>query len=77
MEKIIGTVLSLVGAVGTLIFILKLLPAFMFGLHGDYVNATDVIIDASVEEIISEVYWVLVVAIVSPIVGIFVYLFRR
>jgi len=77
VEKTVGLALSLIVIIGTLLLIFKLLPAFILVLHGDYVNATDVVINVSVEEVISQVYWAVVVAIVSPIVGFFVYLFRK
>jgi len=77
MEKTIGLAISLVGAVGTLLFIFKLLPAFMLAFQGNYVNATNVVINVGVEEIISGVYWGIILAIVSPIIGFFIYLLRK
>jgi len=77
MEKTIGLAVSLVGVIGTLIFVVKFLPAFMFTFQGNYANATDIIINVGVEEIISEVYWAIIVAIVSPIIGFFIYLLRK
>jgi hypothetical protein len=77
MEKTIGLAISLVGAVGTLMFIFKLLPGFMLAFQGDCVNATNVVVNVGVEEIISGVYWGIILAIVSPIVGFFIYIFRK
>ena len=77
MEKTIGLAISLAGVIGTLMFIIKLLPGFMLAFHGDYMNATNVVINVGVEEIISGVYWGIIVAIVSSIVGSFMYIFRK
>jgi len=77
MEKTIGLAISLVGVIGTLMFIIKLLPGFMLAFQGDYVNATNVVVNVGVEEIISGVYWGIILAIVSPIVGFFIYIFRK
>ena len=77
MEKTIGLAISLVGVIGTLMFITKLLPGFMLAFQGDYVNATNVVINVGVEEIISGVYWGMILAIVSSIVGFFMYIFRK
>lgn len=77
MEKTIGLLISLAGTIGAVMFLLRLLPAFMLASHGDYVNATDIVINVGVEEIINKVYWVIIVAIVSPIIGLFIYLLRK
>lgn len=77
MEKTIELAVSLVGVIGTLIFIFKLFPAFMLTFQGNYANATDIIINVGVEEIISEVYWAIIMAIVSSIIGFFIYMFRK
>jgi len=77
MDKTIGSLISLAGTIGAVIVLLKLLPAFMLASHGDYVNATDIIINVGVEEIINKVYWAIIVAIASPIIGLFVYLLKK
>lgn len=77
MEKTVGLAISLAGVIGTLMFVIKLLPGLMLAFHGDYVNATNVVINVGVEEIISGVYWGIIVAIVSPIIGFFIYLLRK
>ena len=77
MEKTIGLILSLAGVIGTLVVILKLLPAYILALNGNYANATNIVIDVSAEEIISKVYWAIFVAIASPIVGFLIHILRK
>jgi len=77
MEKTVGLAISLAGVIGTLMFVIKLLPGLMLAFHGDYVNATNVVINVGVEEIISGVYWGIIVAIVSSIVGLLMSIFRK
>lgn len=77
MEKTIGLLVSLAGAIGGVVFLFKLLPAFLLGFHGDYANATEIVINVGVEEIINKVYWTMIVAIASPIIGFIMYLFKR
>lgn len=77
MDKTIGLLISLAGTIGAVMVLLRLLPAFMLASHGDYVNATDIIINVGVEEIMNKVYWAIIVAIASPVIGFFVYLLKK
>ena len=42
MEKTIGLAISLVGVIGTLIFVIKLLPGFMFALIISYFSGVKI-----------------------------------
>mgnify|MGYP001481285007 CR=1 FL=1 len=68
--KIIASIIALAGAVGSIMLILKFLPAFILALHGDYTNATDIIVEVSVDEIISTIYFGIIVAFLGSFLAI-------
>jgi len=75
--KSIALIVSAFGTIGTLFFLIKILPAFILALQGDYANATDVAANVGVGEIISELRWAIMIAVVGPIAGLLVGFLKR
>lgn len=68
--KAIASIMTLAGVVGSIILVFKFLPALIFALHGDYTNATDIIVEVSVDEMVSTIYLGIVVAFLGSILAI-------
>ncbi len=67
-------VVSLVGDVG---FVASVLNGFSSALNGDYVNATNNVVNVGVEEIVDSVKWAVVIGILSPFLAFAVALLKK
>ena len=68
--KTIASLITIAGAVGSIMLVLKLLAAFILTLHGDYTNATDIVVEVSVDEIMSTIYWGIAAAFLGSLLAI-------
>lgn len=71
MKLDLTTILAIAGTIGTIIFVINLAPAFMHAYLGNVANATDIAVRVSVEEIISSVYWAIILTFIGSIIAIF------
>jgi hypothetical protein len=67
MKKIIGLVLTIASVTGTLIFLFTLLPGFIRMYQGDIANGTEIIMNATSDEIVNLTYQSIVVSILIAI----------
>lgn len=71
MKLDLTTILAIIGTIGTIMFIINLAPAFTHAYMGNVANATDIVVKVSIKEIISSVYWAIILTIIGSILAIF------
>ena len=71
MKISIGMIFVIVGAIGSILYAINLVPVFIHTFQGNYANATDIAVRVTVDKIISQIWWAIAIAIISPFLALF------
>lgn len=71
MKLDLREIFAIIGTISAIIFILSLVPALMQYSQGNYTGATDIVIDVTVDETISTIYWAVIITFVGSVLAIF------
>ncbi len=70
MKLDLTTVFVTFGTICTIMFVIKLAPAFIHAYQGNIANATDIVADVFTEKIVSSVYWAIILAFIGSFLAI-------
>lgn len=70
MEIDLREILAIIGTIGAIIFLLNIAPALIQYSQGNYTGATDIVVNVTVDEILSYVKWAIAIAFIGSVLAI-------